>query len=214
MSNAENLFTSKDLYSKECLEPTTMGKTLKMYDGQFTFLADQNLIINKAPAPASSVNNSTMESSRASVHLPSVISRSQKMQRNITHDEFRCPLNFYKRVQNVGYAILLKNEKQQIVFKCFQPGCSFVLRSEGLFLDHMKADHQNAKWLGVCHSCRMKRVNFDRHLKIHDELLHLKEAHIAVENLAKKDQPQLEITAMEIDIWKRRKQPRRVLTKI
>lgn len=85
----------------------------------------------------------------------------------------------YTMVVNLGYAVLKTKGERQIVFKCFRPGCPFVLIDEDLFVDHLKTKHEGVAWNHFCNACSAV-VNSKQNISLLDEMDHLRKCHSAV----------------------------------
>lgn len=61
------------------------------------------------------------------------------------------PPRIFKLVSTLAY--FKNNETSPIVFKCFQPGCPFIIKDKETFIAHLDAKHFKAPWSGMCTAC-------------------------------------------------------------
>lgn len=88
----------------------------------------------------------------------------------------------YHLICNIGFAVIEKNGSKQILFKCFLPGCPFVLSDEGTFVEHLRLMHSEVVWHRYCSTC-CGVATFNYNVTIMDEMKHLLLCHLKKDSM-------------------------------
>lgn len=89
----------------------------------------------------------------------------------------------YHLICHIGFAVIEKNGSKQILFKCFLPGCPFVLSDEGTFVEHLRLKHSAIVWSRYCSAC-CGVATFQYNVTIMDEMKHLLLCHLKKDSMS------------------------------
>lgn len=136
------------------------------------------------PEPKSSHVVLTSDPSASAKHInePHTTTQDEEKTSQEVMESLNVNLRSYRAVCNIGYSVVEFWGQKKIVYKCFIPGCSFVLMDEKLFEKHLQHTHVKVKWRhGFCCSCQ-GFVAYDK-VTIQNEFEHLFNSHARYENI-------------------------------
>lgn len=155
--------------------------------------SDSSLDIDALPLAdvSSEPENFDIDTSTSSLDMTT---ESLPIEKNATSKiiEFSCETSRkYTIARKIGYTIVKNNGRDQIAYKCFCPGCPFVLNKAESFRTHLITDHSSLHWNRFCTACG-DFVDLNRPnpiLGILDEFNHIQTVHINAESLMKDKVP-------------------------